>query len=192
MSSPAGTVHVGLAAGHSVRDDVEHLLDVVAERHGPVVLACTHVVDGRWAGSVQLAGPAPAAGPLAAALGAAVVVHSPDGGTAAAGSPLWRTAAERAAQSLRDRTDGRAVRFGGQDRLVGEVPADDVPSLSAVEALVGVAGTPTAGVVLVTRDFVRPVLREGRLVLQVRPIGADGAVAPFEVPDPTPCCAAHG
>ncbi|GAB2918636.1 hypothetical protein GCM10027047_15240 [Rhodococcus aerolatus] len=186
------TAVLGLAAGHTDRAELEHLLARAVAVVGPAELACTHVVDGRWAGSVQLAGPgqdAPvdAAG-LAVALGAAVA--GPDG--AAHGDPAWRAAAASAAAALRDRTGGRAVVFGGQDRLVGTVAADDVPALSAVEAVVGIAGTPTAGVALVTREHVRPLLAAGRLVLQVRPLGADGAVAPFEVPDPTPCCAAHG
>ena len=41
-----------------------------------------------------------------------------------------------------------------------------------------------------TREFCRPVYEAGALVLLVLPAGP-GRVAPFEVPDPTPCCAAH-
>ena len=37
-----------------------------------------------------------------------------------------------------------------------------------------------------TRDFVRPVWRDGRLVLLVQP-AADDTVVPFENPAPTPC-----
>jgi len=188
----AGPVWVGLAAGHTDRAELEHALAQVAERHGPVVLACTHIVDGRWAGSVQLTGPAPGRDTLAARLsdelGVAVVAVP---GTRA-GDPVWVPAAGQAAERLRARSEGRAVVFAGQDRLVGDVPADDVPGMCAIEDVIGIAGTPTAGVTLVTREFVRPVLAGGRLVLEVRPIGSDGAVAPFEVPDPTPCCAAHG
>ena len=43
---------------------------------------------------------------------------------------------------------------------------------------------------LLTRDFCRPVYEAGALVLHVLPAGP-GRVAPFEVPNPTPCCAAH-
>lgn len=185
-----GPVVLGFAAGHTDRAELEHVLADVVQRCGPVVLACTHIVDGRWAGSVQLTGPAPDATRLADELGVALAVSSSSSG--AVGDHAWRSGAEQAADRLRTRSEGRAVVFPGQDRLVGEVPVDDVPGLSAIDAVVGIAGTPTAGATLVTREFVRPVLLGGRLVLEVRPIGADGAVAPFEVPNPTPCCADHG
>ena len=41
--------------------------------------------------------------------------------------------------------------------------------------------------VVATRAFVRPLCRGGRLVLPVLPAGR-GRLAPFEVPNPTPCC----
>ena len=44
--------------------------------------------------------------------------------------------------------------------------------------------------VLQTREFCRPVYEAGALVLHVLPAGP-GRVAPFEVPNPTPCSAAH-
>lgn len=185
-----GPVVLGFAAGHTDRAELEHVLADVVQRYGPVVLACTHIVDGRWAGSVQLTGPAPDPAGLANELGVAFAVSRSSSG--AVGDHAWRSGAEQAADRMRTRTEGRAVVFPGQDRLVGEVAVDDVPGLSAIDAVVGIAGTPTAGATLVTREFVRPVLLGGRLVLEVRPIGADGAVAPFEVPNPTPCCANHG
>lgn len=185
-----GPVVLGFAAGHTDRAELEHLLADVVQRYGPVVLACTHIVDGRWAGSVQLTGPAPDAARFADELGVAFAVRPSSAG--AVGEHAWRSGAEQAADRMRSRSEGRAVVFAGQDRLVGEMPVDDVPGLSAIDAVVGIAGTPTAGATLVTREFVRPVLLAGRLVLEVRPIGADGAVAPFEVPNPTPCCADHG
>ena len=185
-----GQVVIGFAAGHTDRAELEHLLADVVQRYGPVVLACTHIVDGRWAGSVQLTGPAPDAARFADELGVAFAVSASS--SEAMGDHTWRSGAEQAADRMRTRSEGRAVVFAGQDRLVGEVPVDDVPGLCAIDAVVGIAGTPTAGATLVTREFVRPVLLGGRLVLEVRPIGADGAVAPFEVPNPTPCCADHG
>jgi hypothetical protein len=39
-----------------------------------------------------------------------------------------------------------------------------------------------------TRGFVRPEWRDGRLTLIAAPAGL-GRIAPFEVPDPTLCCA---
>jgi hypothetical protein len=43
---------------------------------------------------------------------------------------------------------------------------------------------------VLTRDHVRPEWRNGRLTLALVP-AAGGALAPFEVPNPTPCCADH-
>ncbi len=182
---------VGVDAGQRDRSELEHLLGRAVQACGPAVLVCTHLVDGHWAGSLQLSGPAPGAGPLSDALGAAVTVRT-GAATTTAGPREWATGAAQAVAELSGRTAGRAVVFGGQQNLVGVVDTDTVPVLSAVNEVVGIAGTPTAGTRLVTQDFVRPVLLGGRLVLQVRPIGPDGDVAPFEVPNPTACCAAHG
>ena len=194
------TARLGLAGGHTDRAALEHLLgeavEAVVAGHGPVGLVCTHYVDGTVAGSVELTGPAAAVADVTAGLvdrlGVAVAAEAVDGPRLVAGDPAWAAAAGRALDALAQRSSGRAVVFPGQHRLTGEVPADAVPALSAVAEVVGIDGTLVAGATLLTRVFVRPVLTGGRLVLQVRPIGPDGAVAPFEVPDPTPCCAAHG
>ena len=182
---------VGVDAGQRDRSELEHLLGRAVQACGPAVLVCTHLVDGHWAGSLQLSGPAPGAGPFSDALGAAVTVRT-GAATTAAGPQEWVAGSAQAVAELSGRTAGRAVVFGGQENLVGEIDTDTVSALSAVSAVVGIAGTPTVGTKLVTQDFVRPVLLDGRLMLQVRPIGPDGAVAPFEVPNPTPCCNAHG
>jgi hypothetical protein len=57
-----------------------------------------------------------------------------------------------------------------------------------VEVLAGGVAAPDA--VLVPRGFLRPRWSQGSLVLHVQP-GAGGVLVPFEVPDPTPCCADH-
>lgn len=41
-----------------------------------------------------------------------------------------------------------------------------------------------------TRDHVRPQWQDGELVLTLMP-AVGGVLVPFEVPDPTPCCADH-
>ncbi len=181
---------------------MEHLLAVAVDLLDGVVLACTHVVDGAWAASVETTADVGGSGELWALLqehgvaDVAVCVRSrgadPRVDADVAGPLGLRHAADQASLELAGRLAGRAVHFQGQERLTGEVATDDVPALSAIRAVEGIAGTPTVGTRLVTRDFVRPVLRAGALVLQVRPFGEEGTVAPFEVPDPTPCCAAHG
>ena len=88
-------------------------------------------------------------------------------------------------------TDGRAVRFPGIELLTGTVPVADVLAGTAIDEVRVLAGglLPPAAMLL-TRDFCRPVYEAGALVLHVLPAGP-GRVAPFEVPNPTPCCAAH-
>ena len=194
------TTCVGLAAGQQDRSEMEHLLAVAVELIDGVVLACTHVVDGAWAASVETTADVGGSGELCSLLrehdagDVAVCVRSlgDDPRVDVTGPVGLRHAAGQASLELAGRLAGRAVLFPGQERLTGEVATDDVPALSAIRAVEGIAGTPTVGTRLVTRDFVRPVLRAGALVLQVRPFGEEGTVAPFEVPDPTPCCAAHG
>jgi hypothetical protein len=71
--------------------------------------------------------------------------------------------------------------------LIGELLAR-----SAIARVVVVGGVepPGEGALLDTRDHVRPEWRDGELVLAVTPV-RDGRYAPFEVPNPTPCCADH-
>jgi hypothetical protein len=89
------------------------------------------------------------------------------------------------------RDGGRAVRFPGWDTVRGSLSVGEVLASTAIgrlEVLGG--GAASSGDVLHSRDFVRPLWRHGELVLPVLPSGP-GAVAPFEVPNPTPCCGDH-
>jgi len=187
---------VGVDGGTQDRDSTEHLLyEAVAASPGQVTLACTHLVAvpaPHWAVSLVVAGPPPAELELSRHLAdSAVTVIRPDGATASAGAGPWQAGADAAAAQLLSGS-GRAVVFEGQDRLPATVTVEDVMRLTAIERVLGVAGTPTAGRLLHTRGYVRPQLVEGELVLHVRPYGVDSQLAPFEVPEPTPCCAAHG
>lgn len=188
----SGGAVVGLDAGSTSRDQIEHLISrAMALLSGPV-MACTHIVrtpSPHWAASICFTGAPPAAAGLSAALdGAAVYV--PAGGAAVAGQAAGHGGAEQAAAELLAGRAGRVVVFEGHDRLPDVVAVDELPALCAIDEIVGLAGTPVAGRLLHTRGFVRPELVDGRLVLLVRPYGDD--LAPFEVPEPTPCCAAHG
>ncbi|MFD0817483.1 hypothetical protein ACFQ0D_03925, partial [Micromonospora zhanjiangensis] len=86
---------------------------------------------------------------------------------------------------------GRAVWFPGVRELTGVLPVATLLAVSAIDQ-VAVLGGPPAGpdTLLDTRDFVRPQYCDGRLVLTATP-APGGLIAPFEVPNPTPCCAAH-
>ncbi|MCW2599280.1 MAG: hypothetical protein JWM02_1109 [Frankiales bacterium] len=187
---------VAIDAGTQDRDGSEHLLRAAVDTStSPVLLACTHFVDApsqHWAMTLLLEGDVPDGGITAPELAdASVVVVQGDDSTRHQGPATWRAGAQAAAEQWLAGS-GRAVVFDGWDRLGATVAVDDVPTLSAIEQVVGVAGTPTAGRVLHTRGHVRPERVGGRLLLHVRPFLDEGSVAPFEVPNPTPCCVAHG
>lgn len=185
--------HLGLAAGALTRGEVDALaVRALGALGGPEVveLVCTPVVQGRWTVALRLAGVVhPAVDPAAVALALGVATAlAGDGG--AFGPEPWQDAAREAARRLATGDGGRVVRFPGQERLVGTVGVDDVPGMSAIDEVRGVAGTPAAGLDLVTRSFVRPEQTQGRLVLVVRP-WSEREVAPFEVPVQVACCEAH-
>lgn len=97
--------------------------------------------------------------------------------------------AELAAAEHRSRTAGRAVIFPGSAGLTGAVPVARVLD-TAIERIAVLGGPePAPEAVLHTRDHVRPEWREGVLTLTVTPSGE--GLAPFEVPNPTPCCVDH-
>jgi hypothetical protein len=83
--------------------------------------------------------------------------------------------------AVREGTPHYAATLPVADALAGT-------AIDEVRVLAGGALPPAA--VRQTREFCRPVYEAGTLVLHVLPAGP-GRVAPFEVPDPTPCCAAH-
>lgn len=100
--------------------------------------------------------------------------------------------AAHAAAEHRARTGGRAVLYPGADALTGVLTVARLLEVSAVDqvAVLGSPGGAAREAKLVTRDHVRPEWREGRLVLAAMP-AVGGTLVPFEVPDPTPCCADH-
>ena len=86
---------------------------------------------------------------------------------------------------------GRAVVYPGWDRLVGTMAVGSVPELSAIDRVEVLGGSPLSDSdILETQDFVRPQFRNGELVLTIVP-AVGGVMRPFEVPNPTPCCAIH-
>ncbi|MFD0205174.1 MULTISPECIES: hypothetical protein [Saccharothrix] len=98
--------------------------------------------------------------------------------------------AARAARAGRDRTDGRCVRFPGQSALTGTHPAAEVVAVSAIDRVVGigVAVAPTDRVE--TLGFLRPVCRDGELLLLVEP-AVGGVLRPAEAESPHECCGGH-
>ncbi|WP_409468813.1 hypothetical protein [Streptomyces sp. HC307] len=87
---------------------------------------------------------------------------------------------------------GRAVLYPGSEALTGTLSIAELLSRSAIDrvTVLGAGGETASETAVVTRDHVRPQWRNGELVLPVMP-AVGGTVVPFEVPDPTPCCADH-
>jgi hypothetical protein len=78
------------------------------------------------------------------------------------------------------------------ERLVGRLTVGDMLAWSAIEriSVLGGGPAPDPAVELDTRDFVRPQWMDGRLTLMALP-APGGRLAPFELPNPIPCCADH-
>jgi hypothetical protein len=166
---------IGVCLGHRTTREAEHWLATVPPVPG--LVACTHFVSGRVV--VTLDGVDPAKLPLPAAAGAA---------------DTTRDAARVAEDEHRSRQSGRAVVYPGVEKLVGVMPVGDVLSASAIDKVV-IMGRPEQpdadpAQLVDTRDFVRPQWIDGALTLVTTP-AAGGRLAPFEVPNPTPCCADH-
>jgi len=181
---------VGISLGHRTDEEAEHWLrDVVRPLGLPGLVACTHLVREPWPHvAISLTGPDLDAG------GA-----GPGGGASPAERLSWLpatpaelcAAAEYAATEHAALRSGRAVLFPGVERLTGTVAVGELLAASAIDQVILLGGEPAdAEVLVLTRDFVRPQWRDGSLTLIVTPAGP-GRVAPFEAPDPTPCCADH-
>jgi len=112
--------------------------------------------------------------------------------------PLPRTARERLTARGYEVTDGapdavgRAVLYPGVSSLTGTLTVAEVLARSAIDrvSVLGSAAQPSPDAQLVTRGHVRPQWQDGALVLTAMP-AAGATLVPFEVPDPTPCCADH-
>lgn len=165
----------GLSQGHESTGQAEHWLrELVSLLSTPAgTVACTHFVRTPYPHvAISFAVP-----------------HS-DG---AAVPPVEPRFAEAAAQAMAEhvsRHGGRAVLFPGVDRLVGTLTVGELLANSAIERVVVLGGSALEETLIDTRDFVRPEWRSGQLTLVATPAGP-GRIAPFEVPNPTPCCADH-
>jgi hypothetical protein len=204
---------IGVDTGTVSLREADRLIRTLVERVGGLpagTVACTHLVrtGERRGTAVSFALPE---GTSAAADAVWERITAPDGGgehTPAAfgaafgdrthGARVAVPAAALAAAEHTRRSAGRAVLYPGADRLTGTVTLAGLLELSAVEQIVVVGappgdpdgGGPDPATPVLTRDHVRPEWRDGRLTLALVP-AVGGTLAPFEVPDPTPCCADH-
>jgi len=102
-------------------------------------------------------------------------------------------AAALAAAEHTARRSGRAVLYAGVERLTGTVTVADLLKSTAIDQLTVVgapSATPDPTTPVLTQNHVRPEWREGHLILALVP-AVGNTLAPFEVPNPTPCCADH-
>jgi hypothetical protein len=138
----------------------------------PGVVACTHLVPGdRPRVALSVSGVDPS--------------HLPSG------ESIDPAVASAVAVEHHARRSGRAVVFPGVAELVGTVSVGDVLTRTAIERVVVLGAAPPGIDVLIdTRDFVRPQWRDGLLTLITAPSSAN-RLAPFEYPNPTPCCGGH-
>lgn len=170
----AGRPHLAVSLAFQDKEAAEAAWRLLIGRSGGLATAGAHSCDTVRAGADS--------GPV---LGLAF-------GRRIAGPPRLGEGAVRAASEHQDRVAGRAVRYPGAGSLTGTVTVGALLSATAVDEVVvlGSPFPPDPAQRLRTRDHVRPEWRYGRLVLSVMPAAA-GLLAPFEVPDPTPCCAGH-
>jgi hypothetical protein len=202
---------MAIDAGTSRDRQADHVIAVLRERWSlaPRVAAATHLERGDdarvivtldFVGASTPSSAADAAADIAAIVdeldvseSRATVAVFDDGGdrTDWAGPSAGLLGVERAEARRRQRTGGRLVVFPGCDGLRGVLPVADLLAHSAIDRLAPVGGVHVSDDALVnTQSFVRPQWRHGELLLDVVPI-AGGMLAPFEVPNPTPCCADH-
>ncbi|MBM7785136.1 hypothetical protein [Tenggerimyces flavus] len=174
---------VGIDAGSATVQDAEHLLGRLLEEvlgRTDAMVACTHFVRGERPHVALSVTGVDSAALVSLELGVA-------SGSERSGPPELAAGAALAAAAFAA-GEGRAVIYPGVSGLVGTRSASEVLAESAIEEI-DVMGGGVASLVH-TRDFVRPEYVNGRLVLLTQPAGG-GGVVPFEVPNPTPCCADH-
>jgi hypothetical protein len=165
-----------ISLGHATTVEAEHWLHEFLSEYGEPddLVACTHFARSPH--------PHVAVTLAAAGLPAGALPTTPPQYAEAAGQAATAHAAKRA---------GRAVRYPGVAALVGAITVDELLARSAIEQVILLGGAaPAPSTVVNTRDFVRPEWRDGQLTLITTPAGP-GRIAPFEVPDPRPCCVDH-
>jgi hypothetical protein len=184
----------GVDTGSRSLREADHLIHALVDRFRlpGQVIAGTHLIRGDHPHiAVSLTIPSDVDGlrkeliDFASAEDAGVAFDSDRFGRA----ELSAAAAEAAANAG---ISGRAVVFPGSATLIGSLRVGELLTGSPIARLhvIGGPDRPAADDVVDTRDHVRPEWQAGELVLVVTPAGP-GRYAPFEVPNPTPCCADH-
>jgi hypothetical protein len=176
----------------------DHLLYELIDSVDQPVVALTHLVssDDRPHVAVSLTSAADLADPIRAVVadrnvGLAVTKAGASEPELAGPSRLVRGAYVAAVEAALG-TTGRVVAWPGQEQAHGVLPAGELCARCGIDQLEGIGGVPVEDDTLVdTLDFLRPVRRDGRLVLQVRPAADNLLLIPFELQHQQNCCADH-
>ncbi|MCI3278731.1 hypothetical protein [Streptomyces cylindrosporus] len=194
---------IGVDAGTVSLREADHLVHRLADELGlPAgTFACTHLIREGERRGTAISFAFEDSGEAEAAWRRLVRLGEPEAGAVLGGRECGPAEAVRAAGTAAGehagRRGGRAVLYPGVEHLTGTVTLGELLSLTAIDeaTVVGRPSTPGQGpdprTPVHTRDHVRPEWRGGRLVLALVPAAGD-TLAPFEVPNPTPCCADHG
>jgi hypothetical protein len=180
--------------------EAEHLLHELLGATAADVVACTHVVTAeRPHIAVSVVSPTDAVGDLAdrarawsaeGSIGSAITWPGASGPELSGPSPLVRGAYLAAIESALGST-GRLVRFPGSEQARGVMTALELRERCGIDQVEALGGQVVEDDSLVdTRDFIRPIRRDGKVVLLVQP-AAGGVLIPFEVEHQQKCCADH-
>jgi hypothetical protein len=171
-----------------------HGASVDEDRHVAVSIGCTGIATDVLVDAVRSAVEQP---PAEWAL--LVVEHAleppafgqPGSELVCLGAERLRPSVTAAVAAHRTRPSGRVVVFPGSELIGAEATVGELVGSTAIDRVqVLAAPDPDEEAVVVTRHFLRPRWVDGQLVLHLQP-GVGGTLVPFEVPTPTPCCAAH-
>jgi hypothetical protein len=180
--------------------EAEHLLHELLGPAAADVVACTHVVTGDHPHvAISVVSTTDAAGQLAErarawseerSIGSAITWPGASGPELSGPSSLVRGAYLAAIESALGST-GRMVRFPGAQQASGVMTVLELRERCGIDQVEALGGLPVEDDTLVdTRDFIRPIRREGRVVLLVQP-AVGGVLIPFEVEHQQKCCADH-
>lgn len=123
-------------------------------------------------------------------VGSAITWPGASGPELSGPSPLVRGAYVAAIESALGST-GRMVRFPGAEQAGGVMTVRELRERCGIDQVEALGSSPVEDDTLVdTRDFIRPIRRDGRVVLLVQP-AAGGVLIPFEVEHQQKCCAEH-
>ena len=183
----ASLVVIGVDAGHDERAACEHDALQLADRISNVVYVSVHVITEpvpHYAAVIEAA--IPPTEDVLGSVAAAIVVADAD-------EPIDQTTpVGRIAADHRARRNGRLIHFPGQHRLRGTIPIAHITTLSAITTVDCLGEQPGPDAVVRTQDFVRPMFRNGTVVLTIQPFDGADQYIPFEQPNPHRCCTNHG